>query len=198
MAIILKKSTMCGIIRKKFHFEVFMLPEKLKANKTRTIVVSSITLVIGILFCCSLNFKDGLSWLIGGSLCFAGALYLINSVVRYRSWFTAEAIIGVGAVSFGIMFMVEKLAYILLDYVPYLMIAIGIAVVVEAFLTKFARYHSTVEFVITLISGIAITTLGCLMFIPSWIKYAAVVFGCILIVISLYTLITLFLSRKDR
>lgn len=174
-----------------------MLPDKLKKNKTRTIVVSSITLVLGVLFCCSLNFSDGLSWLIGGSLCFAGVLYLINSMVKYRSWFTGEAIIGVGAVSFGIMFMVDRLAGILLNYVPYLMIAIGIAIIVEAFLTKFARYNSTVEFVITLVVGIVITALGfCLMFITEWQKVAAVVFGCILIATSLYTLITLFLSRE--
>lgn len=174
-----------------------MLPNKLKKNKTRTIVVSSITLVLGVLFCCSLNFGDGLSWLIGGSLCFAGALYLINSMVKYRSWFTGEAIVGIGAVSFGILFMVDKLAHILLNYVPYLMIAIGIAIIVEAFLTKFARYNSTVEFVITLVVGIVITALGfCLMFITEWQKVAAVVFGCILIATSLYTLITLFLSRE--
>ncbi|MBQ8545509.1 MAG: hypothetical protein IJ437_01035 [Clostridia bacterium] len=176
-----------------------MLPKKFKANQTRTIVVASITLVIGVLFCCSLNFGDGLSWLIGGSLCFAGALYIINSMVKYRSLFTAEAIIGVGAVSFGIMFMIEKLAHILLAYVPYLMIAIGIAVIIEAFLSKFARYNSIVEFIITLIVGMGITALGfCLMFIPGWTNIAAVVFGCILIAISLYTLISLFLSRKEN
>ena len=176
-----------------------MLPKKLKKDQTRTIVVSGITLVIGILFCCSKSLGGGLSWLFGAALCLAGALYIINAIVKQRSLFNSDAMFGICTLSFGIMFIVKSLAYILIDYVLYVMIAIGIAIIIEAFLTKFFRYNSSAEFIITLIVGALVTALAfCLKYIPGWDQFAAVVFGGILIAISLYTLITLFISREKN
>ena len=175
-----------------------MLPKKLKKDQTRTVVISGIILVIGILFCCSKSLGGGLSWLIGAALCLSGALYILNALVKQRSLFNSDAIFGICTLSFGIMFIVKSLAYILIDYVLYVMIAIGIAIILEAFLSKFFRYNSIAEFIITLVVGILVTALAfCLRYIPGWDQFAAVVFGCILIAISLYTLITLFISR-DR
>ncbi len=174
-----------------------MLPKNLTANRTRTIIVSCITLVLGVLFCCSMSFGAGLSWLIGGALCFAGILYVVNSIIELKSLLTMYGILGAGAISFGIMFIINQLAQVLVDYVPYLMIAIGVVVLVDAFLSKFARYNSTLLFVIMLVVGTCVTALGfCLMFIPALSKIAAIVFGCILIVASLYTLISLAIKKK--
>ena len=174
-----------------------MLPKSFTNNKPRTIVVSSITLILGVLFCCSMSFGSGLSWLIGGTLCFAGILYIINSIVYAKSMLTMYGLLGAGAISFGVMFIIKQLAQILVDYVPYLMIAIGVVVLIDAFLSKFVRYSSTLTFVIMLVSGALITTLGfCLMFIGALSKIAAIVFGCILIVASLYTLISLALKKN--
>ncbi len=174
-----------------------MLPKKLKKDQTRTVIISGITLVIGILFCCSKSLGSGLSWLIGAALCLAGALYILNALIKQRSLFNSDAVFGICTLSFGIMFIVKSLAYILIDYVLYIMIAIGIAIIVEAFLSKFFRYNSIAEFVITLLVGILVTALAfCLKYIPGWDAFAAVVFGCILIAISLYTLVTLFISRE--
>lgn len=175
-----------------------MLPNDLKKNQTRTIIVACITLVIGVLFCCSLTFADGLSWLIGGSLCFAGILCVINSIIQTKSLLTLDGILGAVAIAFGVMFVVKQLAQVLLDFVPYLMIAIGIIMFVEAFLSRFARYNSLAIFIIALIVGTSFTALGfCLMFIKSWAKVAAVIFGIILIVVSLYTIITILLAKKN-
>lgn len=176
-----------------------MLPKKLKKDKSRTIVASCVTLIIGILFCCSKSFGNGLDWLIGLALCLAGALYIINAIIKLRSLFNSDAIFGLCALSFGIMFIVNSLSGILIKYVLYVMVAFGVAIIVEAFLSKFFRYNSTAEFIITLIVGILVTALAfCLKYIPGWDAFAAVVFGCILIAISLYTLITLFISRKKE
>jgi hypothetical protein len=187
------------ILAKRKERGYFMLPKSFTTNKPRTIVVSSITLILGVLFCCSMSFGNGLSWLIGGTLCFAGILYIINSIVYAKSLLTIYGLLGVGAISFGVMFIIKQLAQILVDYVPYLMIAIGIVVLIDAFLAKFVRYSSTVVFVIMLVAGALITTLGfCLMFISALSKIAAIVFGCILIVASLYTLISLALKKNRQ
>ena len=133
-----------------------MLPKKLKKDKSRTIVASCVTLIIGILFCCSKSFGNGLDWLIGLALCLAGALYIINAIIKLRSLFNSDAIFGLCALSFGIMFIVNSLSGILIKYVLYVMIAFGVAIIVEAFLSKFFRYNSTAEFIITLIVGILV------------------------------------------
>ena len=174
-----------------------MLPKSFTNNKPRTIVVSSITLILGVLFCCSMSFGSGLSWLIGGTLCFAGILYIINSIVYAKSMLTMYGLLGAGAISFGVMFIIKQLALILVAFVPFLLIAIGVVVLIDAFLSKFVRYSSTLTFVIMLVAGALITTLGfCLMFIGALSKIAAIVFGCILIVASLYTLISLALKKN--
>ena len=175
-----------------------MLPNNLKKNQTRTIVTACITLIIGVLFCCSLTFADGLSWLIGGSLCFTGILCVINSIIQVKSLLTVDGVVGTVATAFGVMFIIKQLAQVLLDFVPYLMIAIGVIMIVEAFLSKFARYNSLALFIIALIVGTSFTALGfCLMFIEAWARVAALIFGVILIVVSLYTLITILLAKKN-
>lgn len=178
-----------------------MLPKNFTSNKPRTIVVSLITLVIGVLFCCSPAFGDGLKWLIGGSLCFAGILYIINSIVSKRSLFTMDGIVGVFGIAFGIiiMFVIKiSLVSLLSQVVPWLMIAIGVAVFAESFLAKFSRYSGAILFVILLVAGIAFIALGiCLACIKSWQGASPIVFGGILIVFSLYTLISLFIKRNN-
>ena len=174
-----------------------MLPKNFTTNKTRTIIVSCITLILGVLFCCSLSFSAGLSWLMGGSLCLAGIMYIINSVMERRSLLTINGIIGFGAVAFGVMFIAKKLAQVLVDFVPYLIIAIGVLLLIEAFLAKFSRCHTIAVFVIVIVISVLFLAFGiCLMVIPSWSSVAAVVFGCILIIASLYTLLSLVLNKK--
>ena len=176
-----------------------MLPKNFTNNKTKTIIVSCITLILGVLFCCSLSFGTGLSWLMGGSLCFAGIMYIINSILERRSLLTMAGIIGFGAVAFGVMFIAKSLAQILIDFVPYLMIAIGILLFIEAFLAKFTRYHSITIFVIVIVVSVAFLALGiCLMAIPSWSRVASIIFGCILIIASLYTLLSLVINKKKN
>jgi hypothetical protein len=115
-----------------------------------------------------------------------------------KSLLTLDGILGAVSIAFGIMFVVKQLAFVLLAFVPYLMIAIGVIMIIEAFLSKFARYNSLALFIIALIVGTAFTALGfCLMFIPSWAKAAALIFGVILIVVSLYALITTLLAKKN-
>ena len=92
----------------------------------------------------------------------------------------------------------KQLEQVLLDFVPYLMIAIGLIMIVEAFLARFARYNSLAVFIIALVVGTSFTALGfCLMFIKSWARVAALIFGVILIVVSLYAIITTLLAKKN-
>ena len=175
-----------------------MLPKKITSNKPRAIVASCITLVIGILFCCSSAFGKGLDWLLGGSLCFAGIMYIVSSIIERRSLLTPSGIVGAAACAFGIMFICERLSYVLTDFVPYLVIAFGLVVFAEAFFAKFARFHGIVIFIIALVIGAISLAFGiCILLFSQLRQIAPIVFGCILIIASLYTLISILIAKKD-
>ena len=54
----------------------------LQNNHTRTIVVSCIALVIGILLCCSVSLGELLSWFIGIAISLCGVMYLLCKPFR--------------------------------------------------------------------------------------------------------------------
>ena len=169
----------------------------LRNNHTRTIVVSCIALVIGILLCCSVSLGELLSWFIGIAISLCGVMYIVNSILQKKSVLNADSVLGAILVAFGIMFIVQSLADILIGFLPYLMIAIGFVVLADAFLAKFARNCSVGVFIVMLIIGTAVTTLGfCFMFIGGWANALSIALGCLLIIISVYSLITTFVEKS--
>ncbi|MBO5339096.1 MAG: hypothetical protein J6A96_05285 [Clostridia bacterium] len=166
-------------------------------NHTRTIVVSCIALVIGILLCCSVSLGDLLSWFIGIAVALCGVMYVVNSILQKKTVLNADAVLGAILIAFGVMFIKDSLANIIIGFLPYLMIAIGIIVLGDAFLAKFVRNCSLAVFIIMLMVGTAVTTLGfCFMFIGAWQNALSIALGCLLIIISVYSLITTFVAKN--
>ena len=132
-----------------------MTNKPIKNNFTRTIVISCIALVIGILLCCSVSLGQLLSWFIGIAIALCGVMYVVNSILQKKSVLNADAILGAVFVAFGVMFIVDQMASIIVDFLPYLMIAIGVVLFGEAFLAKFARKCNLAVFIILLILGTA-------------------------------------------
>lgn len=168
----------------------------LQNNHTRTIVVSCIALVIGILLCCSVSLGELLSWFIGIAISLCGVMYIINSILQKKSILNVDSILGAVLVAFGVMFIIDKLANILVGFLPYLMIAIGVVLLGESFLAKFLRHCSMAVFVVLLILGTAITTLG-ILFIFFWENVFSIALGCVLIITSVYTLIKTFVAKNS-
>lgn len=166
-------------------------------NHTRTIVISCIALVIGILLCCSISLGELLSWFIGIAIALCGAMYIINSILQKRTVLNAESVFGAILIAFGIMFIIKRLANIIVGFLPYLMIAIGIVVLADAFLAKFVRHCSLVVFIVMLVIGTALTALGfCFMFINVWQNALSIALGCVLIIVSVYSLIKTFVAKS--
>ena len=59
-----------------------MSNKPIKNNFTRTIVISCIALVIGILLCCSVSLGQLLSWFIGIAVALCGVMYVVNSILQ--------------------------------------------------------------------------------------------------------------------
>ncbi len=166
----------------------------------RSIIAACITLVIGVLFTCSLSFGiRGLSWLIGISLCVAGVVYILNSLTQRKALLTGEGILGAGVLTFGIMFIMRQMASIIVDFIPFLMIMVGAAIFIDAFLAKLVRKEeNVVKFICGLAMGAVVTALGfCLKFIHGWADKAAMVLGVIMIVYAVYVLLSAFIVKKN-
>lgn len=164
-------------------------------NHTRTIVVSCIALVIGILLCCSISLGDLLSWFIGIAVALCGAMYVVNSILQSKTVLNADAILGAVLIAFGVMFIKDSLANIIVGFLPYLMIAIGIVVLTDAFLAKFLRNCALAVFIVMLIVGTIITTLG-FLFMFLWENIFSIALGCVLILVSVYSLIKTFVAKN--
>jgi uncharacterized membrane protein HdeD (DUF308 family) len=118
---------MCGIIVKNKKERKFMSNKSpLKNNHTRTIVISCIALVIGILLCCSISLGQLLSWFIGIAISLCGVMYIVNSILQKKSVLNADAILGAILTAFGVMFIIDQMASIIIAFLPYLMIAVGV------------------------------------------------------------------------
>lgn len=190
---------MCGIIVKNKKERKFMSNKSpLKNNHTRTIVISCIALVIGILLCCSISLGQLLSWFIGIAISLCGVMYIVNSILQKKGVLNADAILGAILTAFGVMFIIDQMASIIIAFLPYLMIAVGVIFLSESFLAKFARNCHLAVFIILLILGVAITTLG-FLFIFLWNinEVLSIALGCILIVTAVYTLIKTFVEKNS-
>lgn len=174
--------------------------QKVGNDEVRSIITACITLVVGVLFTCSLSFGiRGLSWLIGLSLCVTGAVYILSTLTRKKALLTGEGMLGAGVLTFGVMFIMRQMANIIVDFIPFLMIFVGFAMFVDAFLSKFLRKDANMaKFICSLVVGAATTALGfCLKFINGWADKAAMVFGTILIVYAVYVLLSTLVLKRN-
>lgn len=165
----------------------------------KSIVVAAIVFVIGVLLCCSLTFgARGLSWLIGVSISVAGVMFLVNTIKATKGIANMHGFLGTVLIGFGIMFIADRMANIIIGFIPWCLIAIGATLAVDAFLAKFVKKNATIaKFVGELIFGLVTVALGiCLKVISGFGDYAAAMLGAFLIV---YAVLMIFnaLTKKE-
>ncbi|MGM9666346.1 MAG: hypothetical protein ACI3XX_07400 [Eubacteriales bacterium] len=177
------------------------MENKLNQENMKSFVTAMIVFVIGVLFCCSLSMgMQGLSWLIGFSLIIAGILYFANSVIHKKALATMEGVIGAAIVAFGVFFIANSLASLIMKYIPWLLIAVGAAVFADSFLKKFIHKVGTGKFVFELIFGAACIALGfCLKFIAGFGDFTALILGVVMIVYAVFLIVNIFVRKaKDE
>lgn len=171
--------------------------KKFENKQIRTIVLSCIVLVLGILFCFSLAMGElALSYIIGTALIIIGVLCVVSAYSNKKEFLNTDGVVGAAIIAFGILFAGNNLTYIIIHFIPFFLIAIGVIIVLDAFFKQF-KDNKTSQFVIELIIGAASIALGfCLKFIPSFNQFCSIMLGVVLIVYSLYTLF-ITLAKKE-
>lgn len=173
--------------------------KSLSVDELKTVVLASLLIVIGLLFCCSLAMGiGGLSVIIGLIIIILGALFMLNSVFTNNGLISAGGLGGIFIVAFGIMFISNNLAVIIFAYIPWLLIVLGTALIIDALLSKFWRKeNNSFDFILKLIVGGVSLVLGlCLMLINGFMEYSSIVLGILLIVYGIYIIFNQFIHKK--
>jgi len=173
---------------------------KLNVEDLKKVVLSVLLIIIGILFCCSLAMGiDGLSVVIGLTLMVAGVLMIVSTMLNSNGILNIIGLIGVVIISFGLLFIVNKLAGVIIAYIPWLLLVFGIVLIVDTFLGKFIRKESNnLNFIIKLVVGIVAFVLGlCLLIIDGFLKYSSIIVGIVMIIYAIYLLFLVFLKKNN-
>ena len=159
----------------------------------------AILLVFGVLFCCSLAMGvAAISWTVGIFLIVAAILLLISSYIETKSITAYNGIVSAAVGAFGVYFIVDHLAGIIIGYIPYLLIFIGGYLIIDSILYLTVRHgKDNLIFGIELALGAVSLTLGfCLLFIDDFKEYASLMFGIILILIAIQQIIMFIMSKQ--
>jgi len=174
---------------------------KLGLDQLKKLVLAIVLMIIGILFCCSLAMGiTGLSMVVGFLLLIIGILYIANSLLISKNFLTTNGIIGIAIFTLGILFMVNKLAGIIVAFIPWFLIVLGTVIIIDAFLGKFLREENNLTyFIIKIVIGAVSLILGlCLKLIDNFAEYSAIILGILMIIIAGYLVFNIFTNKSVR
>ena len=167
--------------------------KNLKISKeTKTLIVSAIMLVVGILFCASKSMGiTALSYIIGSALILIGVIILINLALEKGNLLNGTGMAGGALIAFGILFASNDLAVIIFNYVPWLLTIVGAIIIIDSIIKKVAKDNNAM-FVSELVIGALILALGlCLRFIKGFSDFSSVMLGIVLIAYAIYLFVML-------
>ena len=174
--------------------------EKAVSTKTVNIINALIFLIAGILFCVSTSLGE--KWIglvIGIGVLLIGLITVIGDFTKEKCLISRAVIVGSVITALGIYLIVER-GFVgrILGLVPYILIAAGVCVFIDAFLLRFVRGKRSVPpFVAELIVGLALIVFGILLLtVSSFKQRLGLVFGVALIVYACYLLIDVFAKKK--
>ena len=170
---------------------------KIGNERVRTLVVSIVLLIIGILFCCSLSMGlTALSIIIGVSLIVLGAALLATSYMATKGLIAGSAIGGSSLIAVGIWFIVDNLAQMILSYIPFFLIVVGCIFIIDAILAIAVRKEGIVGFIVEFVIGAVALTLGCcLRYVSGFAEYTALIVGIVIIFYSVYSIVKIFMKK---
>ena len=172
---------------------------KIGKNEIKLFILAAAILVFGILFCCATKTAvDALSVIIGIIFIITGLLLIVESILTKKSSFTSDSASGAFALAFGILFMVKKLGWLILDFIPYLLIVLGVIIIIDAILIMAVKQRRNLfAFVFELVSGIVALVLGILLLTnDDFREFASLVFGITLIVYAIFIVLVALFAKN--
>ncbi len=173
---------------------------KLQNKDVTTLIYIIALFIFGVMFCCSLSMGvEAISWIVGAILIVTAVILLASAYVENKSLTTIDGLLGAVIAAFGVLFIVKRLAWIIVQYIPYLLIFLGGLLILDSIIFIIVRSkRDYLVFGLEIALGIVSLTLGLLLiFVDDFADYASIVFGIILIALSIYQLL-LFFGGKNR
>ncbi len=144
--------------------------------------------------------EAAISVVLGIGFIVAGVVFLIVSLAAQKSLLTVTAIIGYVILAFGILCMTAKVMDLIFSYIPYLTVAIGSGITLDAVLGLTVRKEKNYfAFAIKLIFGVALLVFGILILTVSAFKeFVSVVLGIALILVAIYCIVKIISDNKKK
>ena len=176
-----------------------MAKKKLSNDNIAVLVYAIVLFVLGVLFCCT-NFVDVISTIIGVVFIVAGAAFILVSLIQEKSIITGSALLGGLLIAIGIACIVDGFIGAILNIVIWAMIVLGAVLIVDSILRITVRKDKNMlAFGIELGLGVISFVLGmCLKFVPEFGEYVSIVLGVLLILYAVYLILTVFVMKKSK
>ena len=172
---------------------------KIGKNELKLIILAAMVFIFGILFCCATKTAvNVLSVIIGIIFILSGSLLILESILTKKSSFNSDSASGAFALAFGILFIAKELGWLILEYIPYILIVLGIIILIDAILIMAIKQRKNIlAFIYELILGITALVLGILLLTSDEFReYASLVFGITLIVYAIFILIVALFAKN--
>ncbi len=173
---------------------------KLNSENTKSFIMASVIFIAGLLLCISTQLSSAvMSYTSGTVLLIIGALFVVMSALEKKKLLTADGIIGAVIVSFGILFMTEKLSSLVAAYAPYFLICLGAVTVMDIFVTVFIKKEKKiVNIVLTAFIGTVLIVLGILILtVDGLARYIYLTVGLLMIALATF-LVFVALTGKNK
>ena len=172
---------------------------KIGKNELKLIILAALVFIFGILFCCATKTAvNVLSVIIGIVFILSGSLLILESILTKKSSFTSDSASGAFALAFGILFIAKELGWLILEYIPYILIVLGVIILIDAILIMAVKQRKNIfAFIYELVLGIVILVFGILLLTNDDFKeYASLVFGITLIVYAIFILLVALFAKN--
>ena len=172
---------------------------KIGKNELKLIILAIAVFIFGVLFCCATKTAvNVLSVIIGIIFILSGALLIVESILVKKSSFTSDSASGAFALAFGILFIAKELGWLILEYIPYILIVLGVIILIDAILIMAIKQRKNIfAFTYELILGIVALVLGILLLTSDdFREYASLVFGITLIVYAVFILLVALFAKN--
>lgn len=174
-----------------------------KFNDITVIALATAAIVFGILFCLNGVMGSALDIIFGICFILLGLALTFLSLKNKFGVLSVQGISGGAIIALGITMIVFNglTYYFIYCFVPFAFIVLGVFLIIEAFLLYFVRNEkNTVIFVIELIAGIILLTLGILAVSIKSVQFNAfhIIEGVMLILTGLYFIINKVVVKNNE
>ena len=157
------------------------------SSKGMLIIESTILLVIGILFCCSVSVDSMVNYCLGILLILCGVFSIVTAYIQRHTAFSVEGLSAAGLIALGVFCFVVGFNFT--AFIDLFLITTGALLLLDG-LIGLTLKRNTNGIIVELVLGAIMLTLGlCLWFIPNFGKYSEVVMGVIFILIGVFGIV---------